>query len=163
MVEADDAARSFFPFGGVFWLSVGACRCRTTASGDCRVGLLDGARPLVAWARADPAWMMAAKERGRAGCAQLDVPGWLSPPQMAKANRGSSGCELARPVVRLMRTIPHHFAAPRRFICFGIAAPDGAKCPGWPVCLPFVMRCAACRYEREKARGSMEPRGEFSN
>ena len=48
VVEADDAARSFFPFGGVFWLSVGACRRRTTASGDCQVGLLDGARPLVA-------------------------------------------------------------------------------------------------------------------
>ena len=92
-----------------------------------------------------------------------DGEGWLSPPQMAKANRGSSGCELARPVVRLMRTKPHHRVAPRRFICFGIAAPDGAKCPGSPLRLPFVMRCAACRCEREKARGSMEPRGEFSN
>ena len=36
---------------------------------------------------------------------------------MANANRGSSGCKLARPVVRLiMRTKPHHRAAPRRFI-----------------------------------------------
>ena len=67
VVEADHAARSFFPFGGVFCLSVGACRRRTTASGDCRVGLLDGAGPLVAWARAYHTWMMAAKAR----------PGWL--------------------------------------------------------------------------------------
>ena len=36
---------------------------------------------------------------------------------MAKANRGSSGCELARPVVRLMRTIPHHRAAPHHTTC----------------------------------------------
>ena len=54
-------------------------------------------------------------------------------------------------------------AAPRRFICFKIAASDGAKCPGEPLRLPFVMRFAACRCEREKARGSMEERGEFSN
>ena len=83
VVEVDDAARSFSPFDVVFWLF-----CWRLSSGDCRVGSWTaqglswrgrGRTPRGLWLR----------KRGLAGCTQLDGPGWLSPPQMAKANRGS--------------------------------------------------------------------------
>ena len=133
------------------------------ASGDCRVGgLMDGAGPLVARARADPAWIMVAKAR----------PGWLHSARwtwvaLATADgqgesglHAPSGCELTRLVVHVMRTSRAR-AAPRRFICARTAAPDGAMCPASQLRLPLAMRCAACRCANaRRKRGTPTQRGD---
>ena len=67
MVEVDDAARSFSPFDGVFWLFCWRLSAPDNSERRLPGGLMDGAGPLVARARADPAWIMVAKAR----------PGWL--------------------------------------------------------------------------------------
>ena len=80
MVEVDHTARSFFPFGGVFRLFCWRLWAPDNSEWRWPGGLMDGAGRLVVWARADPAWFVAARARPRCGSAQLDEPGWLSPP-----------------------------------------------------------------------------------
>jgi hypothetical protein len=67
VVEVDDAGRSFSPFGGFFWLFCWRLSAPDNSKRRLPGGLVDGAGPLVARARADPAWIVVAKAR----------PGWL--------------------------------------------------------------------------------------
>ena len=55
VVEMDDAARSFFSFGGVCWLFCLRLSAPNSSLRRLAGGLMDSAGPLVAWARADPA------------------------------------------------------------------------------------------------------------
>ena len=140
-------------------LLLGASQYRTTARGDCRVGSRAPPRRAWRWRGLIPRRLWS-RERGRAACAQLNAPGWLSPPQKDKARSGRSPGVSSR---ALLCGTCARAAEPRRDVALDLCWRCVWRVVATGRCRRKLSRASRCASSRRHTSDRRGVRGELRN